>query len=228
MSITVISGTTPANTGQLATPSTTNFSIAFVSSSYSASYAASSTTASLREVAITAFSVEGVRVVFYSGSTDPVNTADTIYINDVPFTTSAANFTATASVVFNTSASVAYSNTNFAAIQGISSSISAVGQSSNNCSNNAPILSVINSASLTYQWSNNGNLISGANSHSIIAINSGNYSVAIIGGTNCATGSILQTLTVNPSPTITISGANNICLGSSLSQTLSGAVSYSK
>ena len=109
----------------------------------------------------------------------------------------------------------------------ISSSISAVGQSSNNCSNNAPILSVINSASLTYQWSNNGNLISGANSHSIIAINSGNYSVAIIGGTNCATGSILQTLTVNPSPTITISGANNICLGSSLSQTLSGAVSYS-
>ena len=51
--------------------------------------------------------------------------------------------------------------------------------------------------------------------------------IAIIGGTNCATGSILQTLTVNPSPTITISGANNICLGSSLSQTLSGAVSYS-
>ena len=72
-SLTIISGTTPANTGQLASPATTNFSIAFVSSSYSSSYAASSTTASLREVAITAFSVEGVSVVFYSGSTPQTN-----------------------------------------------------------------------------------------------------------------------------------------------------------
>jgi hypothetical protein len=125
MSITVISGTTPANTGQLATPSTTNFSIAFVSSSYANTYVSSSATASLRSAAITAFSVEGINVVFYSGSTDPVNTDNTIYINDIPFNTSAANFTATASAVFNASASAANSATAFSAIQGISSSISA-------------------------------------------------------------------------------------------------------
>ena len=125
MSITVISGTTPANTGLLATPSTTNFSIAFVSSSYANTYVSSSATASLRSAAITAFSVEGINVVFYSGSAPQTNTADTIFINDVPFATSAANFTATASVVFNTSASAANSATAFSAIQGISSSISA-------------------------------------------------------------------------------------------------------
>ena len=121
----VISGTTPANTGQLATPATTNFSIAFVSSSYSASYAASSTTASLRSAAITAFSVEGINVVFYSGSTAKTNTDSIIYINAVPFTTTAANFTATASAVFNTTASVQNSTTTYSGLQGVSSAVSA-------------------------------------------------------------------------------------------------------
>jgi hypothetical protein len=124
MSITVISGTTPANTGQLATPATTNFLISFVSGSYLNTYVSSSATASLRSAAITAFSVDGIRVVFNSSSVDPVNTADTIFINDVPFNTSAANFTATASLVFNASASAANSATAYSAIQGISSSIS--------------------------------------------------------------------------------------------------------
>jgi hypothetical protein len=125
MPIQVISGTTPANTGQLATPATTNFNIAFLMASYSSSYAASSATASLKSASITAFSVEGIRVVFNSGSTDPVNTADIIYINDVPFNTSTANATATASAVFNASASAANSATDYSALQGITSAVSA-------------------------------------------------------------------------------------------------------
>ena len=125
MSITVISGTTPETTGQLKTPATTSFSIAFVSESYSDTYISSSTTASLREAAITAFSVEGVNVVFYSGSAAQTNTADTIFINSVPFSTSAANFTATASAVFNATASVQNSATTYASLQGISSVVSA-------------------------------------------------------------------------------------------------------
>ena len=124
-SLTIISGTTPANTGQLATPSTTNFSIAFVSASYAATYINSSTTASLREAAVTAFSVEGVSVVFYSGSTPQTNTDNTIFINSVPFDTSAANFTATASAVFNVTASVQNSATTYSGLQGISSTVSA-------------------------------------------------------------------------------------------------------
>ena len=125
MSITVISGTTPETTGQLKTPATTSFSIAFVSESYSDTYISSSTTASLREAAITAFSVEGVNVVFYSGSAAQTNTADTIFINSVPFSTSAANFTATASAVFNATASVQNSATTYSGLQGISGSVSA-------------------------------------------------------------------------------------------------------
>jgi hypothetical protein len=124
-SLTIISGTTPETTGQLKTPATTNFSIAFVSSSYSSSYAASSATASLREAAITAFSVEGTNVVFYTGSTAKTNTADTIFINSVPFATSAANFTATASAVFNATASVQNSATTYSGLQGIASAVSA-------------------------------------------------------------------------------------------------------
>ena len=125
MSITVIGGTTPSNTGQLKTQATTNFSIAFVSASYTDTYTSSSLTASLREAAVTAFSVEGVNVVFYSGSVAKTNTADTIFINSVPFNTSAANFTATASAVFNATASVQNSATTYASLQGISGSVSA-------------------------------------------------------------------------------------------------------
>ena len=125
MSITIIAGSTPANTGQLATPATTNFSVAFVSGSYLNTYVSSSATPASRSAAITAFSVEGINVVFSSGSTAQTNTADTIFINSVPFATSAANFTATASIVFNASASAANSATVYSALQGISSSISA-------------------------------------------------------------------------------------------------------
>ena len=125
MSITVIGGTTPANTGQLKTLATTSFSITFVSSSYTDTYISSSLTASLREAAVTAFSVEGVNVVFYSGSAAQTNTADTIFINSVPFSTSAANFTATASAAFNTIAAAANSATTYASLQGISSVVSA-------------------------------------------------------------------------------------------------------
>jgi hypothetical protein len=125
MPIQVISGTTPANTGQLATPATTNFSLAFISASYGDTYVSSSLTASLRSAAITAFNVEGVNVVFYTGSTSQSNTADTIFINNVAFATSDANFTATASAVFNASSSAANSATAYSALQGITSAVSA-------------------------------------------------------------------------------------------------------
>jgi hypothetical protein len=124
-SLTIISGTTPETTGQLKTPATTSFSIAFLSSSYGDTYISSSATASLREAAVTAFNVEGVNVVFYSGSTAKTNTTDTIFINSFPFNASAANFTATASVAFNTTASVQNSATTYASLQGISSVVSA-------------------------------------------------------------------------------------------------------
>jgi hypothetical protein len=124
MSITVISGTTPANTGQLATIASTDLNVAFVSSSYSASYFASSTTASLR-VGQAGFNVNGINIIFRSGSTDFENTANTIYINDFPFTATAAVFAQSASAVFNTTASVQNSATTYSSLQGVSGSVSA-------------------------------------------------------------------------------------------------------
>jgi hypothetical protein len=125
MPITVISGTTPETTGQLKTPATTNFSIAFLSASYADVYVSSSATASLRSAAVTAFSVEGVSVVFYTGSITQPNVAGIVYVNSVPFNTSAANFTATASAAFNDIASAQNSATTYASIQGITSAVSA-------------------------------------------------------------------------------------------------------
>lgn len=124
MPIQVISGTTPANTGQLATVASTNLNVAFVSSSYSASYFGSSTTASLR-VGQAGFKVNGINIIFRSGSTDFESTADTIYINDFPFTATAAVFAQSASAVFNATASVQDSTTTYPSLQGISGSVSA-------------------------------------------------------------------------------------------------------
>jgi hypothetical protein len=124
-SLTIISGNIPNQIGQLETTGSVSFDIAFVSSSYADIYVSSSATASLREAEVVAFGVNGINVAFYSGSTAKTNTADTIYINSVPFATTAANFTATASAVFNATASAQNSATTYADLQGISSAVSA-------------------------------------------------------------------------------------------------------
>ena len=124
MSITVISGNVPVEIGQLATPATANFNATYISSSYFNSYFSSSATASLRE-GQAGFEVNGINVLFYSGSAPKENTSNTIFINDVPFNTSAANFTATASLVFNDTASVQNSATVYSVLQGVSSTVSA-------------------------------------------------------------------------------------------------------
>jgi hypothetical protein len=109
----------------------------------------------------------------------------------------------------------------------INSSLSVVGNTANACSNTPPQLSVASSTALTYQWFNGTSLISGATSNTYAPTTSGLYSVAIVGGTNCATGSVARSLTVNPSPTIAVSGATAVCPGAVITQTLSGAASYS-
>jgi len=118
MAITVISGTIPVNVGTLATSASATLSSTYLSSSYSASYFGSSTTASLRQGS-SQFSVNGVNVVFFSGSTDKVNDSSNIYINDFPFTPTAAVFAQSASAVFNATASVQNSATTYPTLQGV-------------------------------------------------------------------------------------------------------------
>ncbi len=109
----------------------------------------------------------------------------------------------------------------------ISSSVSVSGTSINACSNTPPVLTVPSATNLTYQWSNNGVIIPGAVSNTFAANNSGNYSVAINGGSNCVTGSLTQSISIIPSPTLLVAGSTSICFNSSASQTVTGAASYS-
>lgn len=108
----------------------------------------------------------------------------------------------------------------------LSSSLSVTGPTSAICSNNIPTLSVAGSPTLTYQWSRNGTAISGATLNTVPVSLSGTYSVAIDGGPNCNTGSLGKTYSVNASPTLAIAGSSGVCIGSVISQTVSGASTY--
>jgi hypothetical protein len=108
----------------------------------------------------------------------------------------------------------------------ISSSLSVSGNTTGLCSNNGPILSVPSNPNLNYQWSVNGTILTGATSNTIMANNNGNYSVAISGGTNCATSSLSQSISVLPSPTINISGNTTICIGNTATLIANGATTY--
>ncbi|MCU0360664.1 MAG: choice-of-anchor I family protein [Bacteroidia bacterium] len=110
----------------------------------------------------------------------------------------------------------------------LSSSVAIAGNFSTACSSNPPVLSVIgNTAAANYQWSLNGNPIAGATSSTYAAVAAGNYSVAIITGSNCATRSVIKSVTVSPTPTLSIAGPNAICAGSATSHTVTGATTYS-
>ncbi|PBQ31877.1 hypothetical protein CNR22_08870 [Sphingobacteriaceae bacterium] len=109
----------------------------------------------------------------------------------------------------------------------LSTSLSVAGATVGACANSAPVLSVPASTAVTYQWLKNGTPIASATSNTILANSTGNYAVAITGGTNCAANSIIQSVTVNPTPTLTVSGPTAVCLGGSITQTVSGALTYS-
>lgn len=74
----------------------------------------------------------------------------------------------------------------------------------------------------TYTWSN------GTNSSSIIVSPASNTLYTISGGlAGCpGTASASAPVLVNPNPTLSIAGNSSVCLGSSLSQTVSGALTY--
>lgn len=110
----------------------------------------------------------------------------------------------------------------------VSSSLSVSGNTTGLCANNGPVISVPFSSGLNYQWSNNGTPIVGATSNTVMAAASGNYSVAITGGTNCSVSSLSQSISVNPIPTITVTSSSSvICVGQTATLTASGASTYS-
>jgi hypothetical protein len=108
----------------------------------------------------------------------------------------------------------------------LSSSVSVSGATTAICSNNSPTLSVASNSNISYQWSRNGLAISGATLNTVVANLTGSYSVAINGGANCSTGSLARTFSVNASPVLSINGNSVVCDGTALTQTVSGAATY--
>ena len=70
----------------------------------------------------------------------------------------------------------------------------------------------------TYVWNLNGAVIPNATSSSLTATQAGNYTVTVTNANGCSATSSVQVLTVNPlpQPTITASGAVNLCQGQSI------------
>lgn len=66
-----------------------------------------------------------------------------------------------------------------------------------------------------YQWQKDGVPISGASGVSYAAATTGNYQVITQGPNNCTAISAVKSLTVTPSPTVTLTGATEFCRNTS-------------
>ncbi|MGZ4116590.1 MAG: lamin tail domain-containing protein, partial [Bacteroidia bacterium] len=80
----------------------------------------------------------------------------------------------------------------------------------------------------TYQWQLNGSPISGATSSSYNANASGNYTAVVTNTSGCSTTSSIESVTVNPLPTasITAGGPTTFCSGSSVTFSVPAGNTY--
>jgi hypothetical protein len=136
-------------------------------------------------------------------------------VNGVLNVSTAGSYTVTVSDLNNCSATSTAINVNVAGVQ---AQISFTGQPAI-CDGEAVVLNANSEAGLTYQWSNNGNTISGATSVNYTATAGGNYTVAVTDLNNCTSTSSVQTITLGESPAvplITANGPLSFCEGSNV------------
>lgn len=86
------------------------------------------------------------------------------------------------------------------------------------------LLNANTGAGLTYQWNLNSTPISGATASSYTASDSGNYTVVVTSGT-CSATSVATIVSVNPLPSVSISGTTSFCSGSSTTLNAGGGFS---
>ncbi|HEY6504975.1 MAG TPA: T9SS type A sorting domain-containing protein, partial [Chitinophagaceae bacterium] len=96
------------------------------------------------------------------------------------------------------------------------------------CDGNNVVLNGNAGGPYIYQWYNGGNTISGATSTTYTAVASGNYTVKVSGGTGCEVTSSPVSVTVNPSPSATITTVTptSFCSGNSVLLTSSNGTGY--
>ncbi len=89
------------------------------------------------------------------------------------------------------------------------------------CNGDSVQLNATVGAGLSYVWQLNGSAISGENSSSLYAKNTGFYSTLITNSFDCTDLSETETVTVNGNPTATITaeGATDLCIGDSVELT---------
>ncbi len=96
------------------------------------------------------------------------------------------------------------------------------------CQGDSILLYATNESGFTFEWSVDGNSILNSNVPVLSAKQSGTYQVVVTNLSGCKGYSNTVTITVNPSPTITINASSNfICEGTPVLLTAGGAVSYS-
>lgn len=105
------------------------------------------------------------------------------------------------------------------------------GSASNTCVNGDIVLfnsSSIGIGTMTYQWSGPNSYTSTAQSPTITAADltmSGDYTLTVTSDLGCTDDAVIS-VTVNPLPTVNISGPTSICAGTSSTLTATGALSY--
>jgi predicted transcriptional regulator len=106
-------------------------------------------------------------------------------------------------------------------------SVTSVG-STTICQGATVTLTTANGTGLTYQWQNNGTNIPGATAASYIANAVGSYTVQATNAAGCIGTSSATAVVVNALPVASISnsGSNTICSGSSVNLTANGGTTY--
>jgi hypothetical protein len=95
------------------------------------------------------------------------------------------------------------------------------------CPGGSVVLSSNTGTGYTYQWYNNGALISGATSSSYTATIGGTYACKITSGTCNLTSNLINVTVTGPVAVITPAGSTTICSGTSVTlNTTAGATSY--
>src|SRR4051812_8156600 len=83
------------------------------------------------------------------------------------------------------------------------------------CSNDTLMFQAAAGSGFTYSWLYNGIVIAGATSQYYFSnyYNSGSYQVVVTNGSGCSDTSVARTITVSPSPNISISYPSIVCSG---------------